>query len=140
MYGVNGIINFQNSSARFSNNTGLRGGAVVLVGLSKIIIGPNSYEFINNKATFEGGAIFVSITDIPDFMVSKSCFIQYIDKNSFDLSEWNAAVIFVGNTTKDHTAGHAIYATSLQPCMVIIKGTVTQPQFMNVNISEVFTV
>lgn len=113
---------------------------MVLIGLSKMILGPNIYEFINNKATFQGGALYVSITDVTDFIVSKSCFIDYIDANSFNICEWNATVTFTGNSAKDHTAGHAIYATSLQPCMVINKGTVAQPLFATVDISEVFNV
>ena len=141
VYAVNGVMDFQNSSVSFINNTGLQGGAVALIGLAKIIMGPNNtYEFINNSATFLGGAIYVSLTDITDFIVSKNCFIQYIDNGSTLISiQWNANITFLGNRAKDSTSGHAIYATSLIPCQAIRYGTTDQTDYLVVNILEAFT-
>ena len=119
LYSVNGIIYFQESNSTFINNTGLNGGAVALLGFSKLILGQNSScEFINNRAMFLGGAIFVSQTDITDFLVSRSCFIQNDNYNISDnmLTGWHANVIFNGNRAQNATAGHAIYATSLNSC------------------------
>ena len=134
VYVVNGILNFQNSNATFINNTGLQGGAVALIGFSKMIIGQNNYyEFINNHAKFLGGAIFVSLTDITDFLVSKSCFIQNANYDITYLDcEWkaNVTVTFTGNKAKD--GGHAIYATSLSQCRSIKHGT------ENISILDVF--
>lgn len=125
LYSVNGILNFQKSNATFVNNVGLHGGAVALIGFSKMIVGQkSSYEFINNSAMFLGGAIFVSQTDITDFLVSKSCFIQDANYNNSDLdTEWQANIIFTGNKAQNATAGHAIYATSLNSCKMIENGT-----------------
>jgi hypothetical protein len=122
LYSVNGILYFQESNATFVNNTGLHGGAVALLGFSKMIIGQNySYEFINNSAMFLGGAIFVSQNDITEFLVSRSCFIHNANYNISDLlTGWQVDVIFKGNKAQNDTAGHAIYATSLNSCKLII--------------------
>ena len=121
MYSVNGILHFQKSNATFVSNTGLHGGAVALIGFSKMVVGQNySYEFINNSALFLGGAIFVSQTDITDFSVSRSCFIQYANYNISDLhAEWKTDITFTGNKAQNDAAGHAIYATSLNSCKMI---------------------
>ena len=42
LYTINGVMDFQNSSVSFVNNTGLQGGAVALIGLAKIVVGPNN--------------------------------------------------------------------------------------------------
>ena len=125
LYSVNGILNFQKSNVTFVNNTGLHGGAVALIGFSRMIVGQNrSYEFINNSAMFLGGAIFVSQTDITDFLVSKTCFIQDASYTVPDLhTEWQANIIFTGNIAQNITAGHAIYATSLNSCSMADNST-----------------
>ena len=141
MHIVNGIVNFQNSSVSFINNTGLQGGAVALIGSSTMIVGPNSYEFIGNKATFQGGAVYVSLNDITDFTVSKSCFIQYTDNDSVISSiEWDANITFWGNKAKDGTAGHAIFASSLHPCQFINNATKGHSDYKTVNTSTIFTI
>ena len=141
LYVINGVMDFQNSSVNFVNNTGLQGGAVALIGLAKIVVGPNNtYKFINNSAIFLGGAIYASLTDITEFIVSKSCFIQYVNNDSALISiRWDANITFFGNRAKDSTSGHAIYATSLIPCQAIRYGTSNQIDYLVVNISEVFT-
>ena len=141
VYMVNGIVNFQHSDANFTNNFGLHGGAIALIGSSIIIIGPNSYKFINNTASYQGGAMYVYLIDSTDFITSRSCFIQYRSENNTILTDkWNANVTFIGNKAKDSSSGHAIYATSLHPCQVIISGTPTQPRYTLMEISEVFKV
>ena len=142
VYVVNGVVNCTNSDVSFVNNTGLQGGAIALVGSSIMILGRHKYEFINNTAIHEGGAIYVSLTDSTDFFISRSCFIQYLDTDSVVLSaNWKANITFMGNKAVDDTAGHAIYATSLHPCQVINNGTSFQPEYILLtNISEVFSV
>ena len=141
LYAINGVMDFQNSSVSFINNSGLQGGAVALIGLAKITVGSNNnYEFINNSATFLGGAIYVSLTDITDFIVSKSCFIQYADNDSANISiMWDANITFIGNRAKDSSSGHAIYATSLFPCQAIRCGTRNQVNYQVINVSAIFT-
>ena len=137
VYIVNGVINCVNSSMSFINNTGLQGGAVALIGSSLITVGPNKYEFINNKALYQGGAIYVLLTDTIDFIISRSCFIQY-DIDKISAVPWNANITFIGNKAIDDTAGHAIYATSLHPCQIINNGTHYRPKFLLINITKVF--
>ena len=136
LYAVNGVMDFQNSNVSFINNTGLQGGAVALIGLAKLIVGSSkTYKFINNNATFLGGALYVSLNDITEF-ASKSCFIQY---EASDASAhtgsilWDADIIFTGNRAKDSSSGHAIYATSLFPCQAIRYSTSDQFDYLLVN-------
>ena len=142
IYMINGIIDCRNSSMTFINNTGIQGGALALIGSSVMNVGPNDYKFINNTAIHQGGAIYVVLTDITDFITSRSCFIQYYDKHSFILSaNWKANITFIGNKAKDDTAGNAIYATSLHPCQVINEGNIKEPEYKFIkNTSEVFSV
>ena len=140
VYIVNGIINCVNSSMTFINNTGLQGGALALIGSSTIAVGPNEYRFINNSAHYQGGAIYVLLTDTIDFIVSQSCFIQYGTDKIISAVPWDANTTFRGNRAveSDNTSGHAIYATSLHPCQTINNGTENQPDYIFINISEVF--
>lgn len=114
---VNGIANFSTCNATFINNTGLQGGAIALIGISSMLIGPgHSYTFINNQAADRGGAIYSQLIDDHDFIISRSCFIRYFDKPGVITSppEWNATLTFIGNSANKY--GHAIFATSLIPC------------------------
>ena len=122
---VNGLVNFQNSSATFANNRALQGGALALIGSSIIIVGPNrNYEFVENSAYYKGGAIYVSLIDNVDFVSSEICFIQCIDDNNSIISwDWNTNITFNRNYAKDESAGHTIYATSLHPCQAIYNFT-----------------
>ena len=142
VYIVNGVVNFTNSNASFINNTGLQGGAVALIGSSLMIVGPNSYQFVNNTTGQKGGAIYVLLTDSTDFITSRSCFIQYLDIGSIPLSiNWKSNITFIGNKAVDDAAGHAIYATSLHPCQVINNGTLHKPKYtLLTNISQIFTI
>ena len=104
-----------------------------------MIVGPqNTYTFVNNSATHQGGAVFVEMIDNIDFTFSRSYFIQYVENNSVVLSnDWNTNITFIGNKVKYSVADHAIYATS---CQVAIDGSECQPNYTLVNISEVFTI
>ena len=140
---VNGLANFQDSSAMFANNRALQGGALALIGSSIIILGQNrSYKFLENSAVYKGGAIYVSLTDNVDFISSELCFIQCVDDNNSIISwDWNTTIIFTGNYAKDATAGHTIYATSLHPCQAIFNVNTTgdgEHLYTLVNTTEVF--
>ena len=132
IYIVNGIIDFINSSALFKNNSGIRGGAIALIGLSSVIVGPNQeYRFFNNRAEYQGGAIFAQMIDTHDFTFSKSCFIQYHNGTRivFD-TPWKNTVTFIGNNA---SFGAAIYVTSLHSCQQIKIGR----KYITVNASKV---
>ena len=110
--GLNGVIDFQNSNATFSNNTGLQGGAIALIGSSVMIVGPNTYKFKNNCAVHLGEAIYVLVIDEINFTTSR-CFIQYRDnENKTLLRNWDS-IIFKGNEAKGEGKGHSIHTESL---------------------------
>jgi len=78
---VNGAADFSACNATFLNNTGVQGAAIALIWVSSMVVGPgHSYEFINNQASDQGGAIYSSMIDNRDFAVSRSCFILYSDE------------------------------------------------------------
>ena len=143
LYVVNGIVNFQKSSASFVNNTGLQGGAIALIGPATVILGPNCYEFCENKAFYQGGAIYVQLIDKFDIEVSQSCFIQYLDPDcNYDIDDddcdewpWKANITFDGNEVIQGKTGHTIYATSLYSCQFVSKNNSNH----TVNIMEFFT-
>ena len=139
---INGLVNFQNSSATFANNRALQGGALALIGSSIFIVGLNRhYEFIDNSAVYKGGAIYVSLIDNVDFISSEICFIQCVDDNSAIVSrDWNTNITFSGNYAKDETAGHTIYATSLHPCQAVLTLVRKEHEYKLVNTTEVFSV
>ena len=130
VYMTNGIVDFQNSSTDFVNNTSLQGGAVALIGSSVLFIGSkNYYSFINNTAIYEGGAIYVFMTDSTEFITPGSCFIQHCEAISPNIS-----IKFSGNKAK---AGHAIYATSIRLCQVVNDDTKKQKI---INISQLLNI
>ena len=142
VYMVNGVADFSNSSAIFSGNQGIRGGAIALIGASAMVVGRNQdYTFEENQAHFQGGAIYVLMINNHDFTVSRSCFIQYFDGSSFRITRnWNTNINFVGNKAQ---VGHSIFATSLHPCQAINNNTEEDqrnPFFITVNSSDVFAV
>ena len=144
VYMVNGVADFSNSSVIFRNNEGIRGGAVALIGSSAMIVGPSrDYRFENNQAYFQGGALYVLMINNHDFTVSRSCFIQYFDGNTFRVTKnWNTSITFYGNTAQ---VGQAIFATSLHPCQFIKNNTDSEenqrnPFYVTVSSSDVFAV
>ena len=134
IYIVNGIIDFINSSAFFKNNSGIRGGAIALIGSSSVIVGPDQeYHFFNNQAEYQGGAIFAQMIDTHDFTFSKSCFIQYHNgKRIVSDTPWNNTVTFIKNNA---SFGTAIFATSLHACQQIK----IDENYTIVNASSVFS-
>ena len=139
LYIVNGVIDFHKSNASFSNNSGLQGGAVALIG-STMILGPNSYKFVNNSAVYQGGAIYVLVADKTDFTTSR-CFLQYRDNDKILLRDWNSVIIFKGNKASGEEKGHSIHATSLHPCRIInnYENSSLYYEYSVLNFTQVFT-
>ena len=109
------------SNVSFTNNKGLEGGAINLLGLSEIHVKDNSnFLFFNNTAIAKGGAIIYRSGNKLDFVSSRRCFIQYAGKTK-NASERSITIEFKDNhalaTGNNGTAsGHTIYATTLNPC------------------------
>ena len=112
---VNAIANFTLCDAVFVKNTGVQGGAISLIGISALLLGPGrKYTFTDNHATDRGGAIYNYLIDDHDFVASRSCFLYY-PQNTI---EWSASFNFSGNTAG--TYGHSIFSSSIIPCLRVL--------------------
>ena len=106
---------FKDSYTEFCNNTGLHGGAILLIGESWIQVHSNStLLFVGNKALAYGGAIYVELSTPYEFILSHSCFVRYFNENNFP-HEWNTNFTFINNTALQ--INNAIFANTLQPCL-----------------------
>ena len=112
---LDALVDFKdNSSAVFYRNTGLRGGAVALLGSTVLRVFPNTLLwFKENTATDKGGAIYSISVGVRDVVNSRKCFIRYYN---YVISpfEWKTKFVFINNTSPN--PGHAIYCTTLIPC------------------------
>ena len=135
IYVVNGNIDLINSDVTFKYNQGIRGGAIALIGLSSMTVGPKRvYFFKNNTAIYQGGALFALMIDNHDFTLSKSCFIQYYNGSRLiQTKSWDNNITFIGNKAP---FGPAIFATSLHPCQLIQDGK----SYLPINASQVFSI
>ena len=134
---VNGNIDMSQSDAIFKNNSGIQGGAIALIGVSSMIVGPNrSYIFVNNTALERGGAIFVKSIDNHDFTTSKTCFIQYL--KNIPAKEWNCNISFTGNTARSGF-GNTIFITSLHSCQFVKNRTPYDSKFEFIGANETFS-
>ena len=134
---VNGNINMSQSDAIFKYNSGIEGGAIALIGVSSMIVGPNrNYAFVNNTALKRGGALFVMTIDNHDFTASKTCFIQYL--KNVPAKEWSCTISFIGNKAL-HGPGNTTFATSLYPCQFINNGTLNESQYETINVNDIFS-
>ena len=135
VYVINANVNFSASSVIFKSNRGIRGGAIALIGLSSMTVGPqNKYLFLNNSAVYQGGAIFTQMIDTHDFTLSKSCFIQYSNGTRPIITKhWKNNITFARNKAP---FGPGIFATSLHPCQLVKDGN----YYRSVNASQVFSI
>ena len=131
IYVVNGLLNFTKSNVSFTNNTGIDGGALTLTGESTMFVGPNAeYSFINNTALNRGGAVYVELIDIMEFISASArvCFIQCKD---CDVGvPWNINITFSSNKATNQKAGHSIYVSSIHPCQIWNNGTKDKDQYI----------
>ena len=114
------LISSPGSVTTFDSNVGLAGAAIHLLGNSIIYAAVNStFNFTNNSASYEGGAIYYYSIDKHDYDYSYSCFIQTNETKS--VLERNVNFFFSGNRAGvgNHLSefGHSIYASSLRPCV-----------------------
>ena len=106
-------IFMEGSKTMFTNNEGERGGAIALVGYSSLKYYNNAlFYFINNTASFMGGAIYVLNTKPHISITSHSCFLQYYAMTTLPS---NVSFIFVNNTAGSKIAD-AIFSTAISPC------------------------
>ena len=118
LYSSDGIIVILNETqADFTNNTGINGGALSLMGSSVLRIHPGTHlYFTRNTALEQGGAIYYYSTFPSLFLYSYSCFLQY-SESTVKPGNWsNVGFHFDGNTAIGYDNAQSIYATTLYPC------------------------
>ena len=115
VYASDGILNILNNThIQYSNNRGVQGGAVALMGSSAIRTYPGATLLFNNNSASElGGAIYYYSATPSLFFYSYSCFLQYWDQMVLP-DKWQVKFNFTNNTAGEY--GHSIYATTILPC------------------------
>ena len=106
----------EDSSTLFTENQGINGGAIYMLGFSALLVHDNvEVTFTNNSATTIGSAIFQQTYDPRDFFASQSCFIKYIGDNP-SVAERNVNFLFSGNTVGQGSKGNSVHSTTIEPC------------------------
>ena len=112
----------ENTQLQFVNNTGLQGGAVALHGFSYISVSDNCrVEFINNRATEYGGAIFYYPIEQREFFGGRVCFLRYKGDYNSPVDGRNISFVFFNNFAGVN--GSSIYSTSLYACYFFYRNT-----------------
>ena len=108
----------ESSTVSFTQNSGQVGGALNLLGHSRMCIQRNcSFQFINNTAERNGGAIYQQSSDILEHSYSFNCFISRSDDTSGDLIYFHFAGNQAGVGNQQAGYGNSIYSVSLLPCI-----------------------
>ena len=116
---VDASVSFANNTvAIFCNNIGRDGGAIQLLSSFIHVFYNSSFNFTNNKAFNEGGAIYAQYSGNGDLsLTSLNCFIAYFDEN-IRPDNWTTNFIFEGNTADETSLNSSsIFATTLTPCL-----------------------
>ena len=110
------VIFEENTDGVFTNNSGSKGGAVSLVGISTFHFQSNStFRFENNTAEV-GGAIYSLSTNQHDYILSHTCFLKYWSREEERVvSDRNTTFHFINNTATSNI-GNSIYVSTLKPC------------------------
>ena len=114
---ISTVAQFSNgSNVLFRNNTGIKGGAVALIGMSYFQFDQDSiFDFINNMAEDVGGAIYYYSINPHDYIRPETCFLKY-QKSNTNVSGHNVTFNFSGNRALSKF-GHSIFATTLSMCV-----------------------
>ena len=108
-------VEFSNDSVTvFQDNSGLHGGAILLIEGAGIIVHPNSTViFLRNTAVEHGGAIYVELSTPFDYLLSHVCFVRYYAENVLP-DNWETNFTFINNTARQSNS--SIFTSTLQPC------------------------
>ena len=132
MYLVGSMVDFSaGTDITFSENSGLDGGAIALIGFSALRVGNHSrFTFSNNTAERNGGAIYVWSIDRHDVVSTQSCFIQAQQQPN----NINITFHFFNNRAAH---GPAMYALSFLPCCYSC--SCKKREFNSSTLSKMFT-
>lgn len=126
VYAVSSILEFApGTNATFTNNSGLNGGAIALIGYSALKLTTSiTVSMFNNSAAL-GGAIYHESFDKHDYLFSHNCFLQgrHNDSVLFQFED-NRAGHADGELTSNITEvvnGNDMYVITLLPCMEYCK-------------------
>ena len=112
---VTGIDVKNDSVMTFTNNRGIRGGAVLLLGYAYLRVWWGAQlHFVNNSADLYGGAIYAQYVGNNIAVYFFNCFLRPADYYA-PPEEWNFTVTFTNNCAG--IRGNDIYTTSLIPCL-----------------------
>ena len=111
---VGATVDISSANLTFFRNEGVNGGALSLIGLSKLLIDNSTYVmFLSNFALVAGGAIFNKYTEGNTYQYITNCFIVH-KSGVLDPNKWEAYFIFYDNY--DSTGRNSIYSTSVLSC------------------------
>ena len=103
------------SNVRFSNNTGINGGAISLEGFASLLVSHNvTILFEKNHALNYGGAIYSVIINDHMLFTKAACPINF--KKVHHRTDPSVHIHFIDNTA--NISGQSIYLSSLLPCRV----------------------
>ena len=114
------VESYNNSVTLFKDNSGLHGGAILLLGGAWIEAYPNSKVTFSGNTAISGAAIYVKMTTPIDFILSYSCFFRYSEQNTV-IDKWNSSFLFFDNRT-GFIHAKTIFVTTLNPCQNFYSG------------------
>uniref|UniRef100_A0A1X7SUX7 Uncharacterized protein n=2 Tax=Amphimedon queenslandica TaxID=400682 RepID=A0A1X7SUX7_AMPQE len=121
-----------NSTTIFQNNSGIKGGAILLTGDSELYIKHNvSVIFDGNRAVSYGGAIAVLHLQVQNLAYSDKCFVTLNFYNSYSKPIFN----FTDNKC-DSGFGNDLFISNLESCRARCK---TLSHMHNVSITDIFS-
>ncbi len=104
-----------NTDVSFFNNTAFCGGAIAMHGFSSLVANDNSqFNFIGNRATEFGGALYYYTIEEREIFEGRDCFLTYGGNFSHPIDQRNLTFNFNNNTAA--ITGSAMYASSFHSC------------------------
>ena len=136
LYIIGGTAFFDRGAVtEFTNNTGTNGGAISLVGYSKMKYNDDTlFIFKNNIADFIGGAIYILNDYTYGPFSSFNCFLEYVNDRS-NSSVTNARFIFDNNWAYTDV-GNSLFFTTIRSCQLACLpqfGSISKPTDLFVN-------
>uniref|UniRef100_A0A1X7SUZ5 Uncharacterized protein n=1 Tax=Amphimedon queenslandica TaxID=400682 RepID=A0A1X7SUZ5_AMPQE len=124
-----------NSKTIFKNNSGIKGGAILLTGDSELYVRYNtSIIFDGNRAVSYGGAIAVLHLQVQTFEYREKCFMSV---NFHKKYNYNSKPVFTFTDNKcDSGFGNDLFISNLESCRALCK---ILSHIHNVSISDIFS-
>ena len=124
-----------NSKTIFQNNSGVKGGAILLTGDSELYVGYNTSMIFNgNRAVSYGGAIAVLHLQVQNLAYSDKCFLSV---NFHTKHDYNSKPVFNFKNNKcDSGFGIDLFISNLESCRARCK---TLSDFKDISINDIFS-